>query len=195
MLFAALLLLAQDVPAAPPVADEVQGEDIVVRATFGHTTMLFDKGADGKLRNCRIMVSSGSQKRDTNACQSTPVCYARTADEVTDCRELTFLEMAATMPGNLVSPGIERAADLRPSQVQRAQARARRRAGRADRARRAEPRDRAPARQIAAIAQAALGRAGRAFRTRAGAGRMSQHQASIALVQRSMGRTFAPRGV
>jgi len=105
MLFAALLLLAQDVPAAPPVADEVQGEDIVVRATFGHTTMLFDKGADGKLRNCRIMVSSGSQKRDTNACQSTPVCYARTADEVTDCRELTFLEMAATMPGDTKLPG------------------------------------------------------------------------------------------
>jgi hypothetical protein len=102
MLVAALLLLAQDVPAAPP-ADAVEGEEeIVVRATFGHTTMLFDKGADGKLRNCRIMVSSGSQKRDTNACQATPICFAKTADEVTDCRELGPLEMAmAPTPGAL----------------------------------------------------------------------------------------------
>jgi hypothetical protein len=95
VILAALLLLAQNVPAAPPAA-EGEGEEIVVRATFGHTTMLFDKGADGKLRNCRIMVSSGSQRRDTNACQATPVCYARTADQVTDCRE--FVELAAIVP-------------------------------------------------------------------------------------------------
>ena len=94
MILAVFALVTQDVPAP---AQDVQGEDIVVRATFGHTTMLFDKGADGKLRNCRIMVSSGSQRRDTNACQATPVCYAKTADEVTDCRELTVLEMAATI--------------------------------------------------------------------------------------------------
>jgi hypothetical protein len=101
MFTALLLLLAQDVPAAPPA--EGQEEEIVVRATFGHTTMLFDKGADGRLRNCRIMVSSGSQRRDTNACQATPVCYAKTADEVTDCRD--FVELAA-----VVAPG-----DLRPA--------------------------------------------------------------------------------
>lgn len=101
MLAALLLLLAQDVPAAPPAAEgEGEGEEIVVRATFGLTTMLFDKGTDGKLRNCRIMVSSGSQRRDTNACQATPVCYAKTADEVTDCREMRFLELAsAAVPG------------------------------------------------------------------------------------------------
>jgi hypothetical protein len=100
MLAALLLLLAQEVPAAPPA--EGQDEEIVVRATFGNTTMLFDKGADGKLHNCRIMVSSGSQKRDTNACQATPICYAKTADEVTDCRELGPLEMAmAPTPGEL----------------------------------------------------------------------------------------------
>jgi hypothetical protein len=101
MILVALLLLAQDVPAP---AQDVQGEDIVVRATFGHTTMLFDKGADGRLRNCRIMVSSGSQRRDTDACQATPVCYAKTADEVTDCRELTFLEMAATIGAPALKP-------------------------------------------------------------------------------------------
>lgn len=101
MILTALLFLVQDVPAAPPAANAVEGEEeIVVRAQFGLTTMLFDKGADGKLRNCRIMVSSGSQKRDTNACQATPVCYAKTADEVTDCREMRFLELAsAATPG------------------------------------------------------------------------------------------------
>jgi hypothetical protein len=105
ILAAALLLLGgQDVAAQAP---EASAEDeIVVRATFGHTTMLFDKGADGKLRNCRIMVSSGSQKRDTNACQATPICYAKTADEVTDCRELGPLEMAmAPTPGELRPAG------------------------------------------------------------------------------------------
>lgn len=75
--------------------EEEMGEEIVVRATFGHTTMLFDKTADGKLRNCRIMVSSGSQKRDTDACKATPVCYEKTRDEVSDCVELTALEQAA----------------------------------------------------------------------------------------------------
>lgn len=96
MILAALaLMFAQDVPA--PAQDAAEGEEIVVRATFGHTTMLFDKGADGKLRNCRIMVSSGSQRRDTAACQQTPVCYAKTADEVTDCVDLTVLEMAAAV--------------------------------------------------------------------------------------------------
>lgn len=94
ILAAALLLLAQDVPATQAVGTPVEDDaQIVVRATFGRTTMLFDKGADGKLRNCRIMVSSGSQRRDTNACQATPVCYAKTADEVTDCRD--FVELAA----------------------------------------------------------------------------------------------------
>ena len=113
MIFA-LLLLAQDVPAAPPSAD-VEGEEIVVRAQFGLTTMLFDKGADGKLRNCRIMVSSGSQKRDTSACRATPVCYAKTADEVTDCREMSFLELAsAATPGEArpTTSGVPRAFTL-----------------------------------------------------------------------------------
>jgi hypothetical protein len=106
MFAAALLLLAQDVPAAPPAA-EGEGEEIVVRAQFGLTTMLFDKGADGKLRNCRIMVSSGSQKRDTNACQATPICFAKTADEVTDCREMSFLELAsAATPGEARPAGV-----------------------------------------------------------------------------------------
>lgn len=103
-MFAALLLLAaQDVPAPDP--DAVEGEEIVVQAKLGHTTMLFDKGADGRLRNCRVMVSSGSQRRDADACRATPICYARTADIVTECRELGVLEMAA----------VAGAADIRPT--------------------------------------------------------------------------------
>ncbi len=102
MILAALALLAaQTTPA--PAQDVVQGEDIVVRATFGHTTMLFDKGADGRLYNCRIMVSSGSQKRDTNACQATPVCYAKTADEVTDCVDLVAVVPVTAPPS--AAPG------------------------------------------------------------------------------------------
>lgn len=103
MIVLALALLAQTAPAQEaPAADE-----IVVRATFGHTTMLFDKGADGKLHNCRIMVSSGSQRRDTNACQATPVCYAGTADEVTDCVDFLVLdtsETGASKPAILSGP-------------------------------------------------------------------------------------------
>lgn len=105
MIAAFLLLLAQD--PTPPPRDPVpaeEGEDIVVRATFGRTTMLFDKTADGTLRNCRIMVSSGSQKRDTEACKATPVCYEKTRDEVTDCVELTALEQAQIAPGAVAPP-------------------------------------------------------------------------------------------
>lgn len=102
----AILLLAQDVPASSPPADAAETEEVVVQAKLGLTTMLFDKGADGKLRNCRVMVSSGSQKRDTAACQATPVCYAKTADQVTDCRALGVLELAAAAaPGDTRSPG------------------------------------------------------------------------------------------
>lgn len=92
MIAALLLLLSQDVPAANAAPDE---NEIVVQATYGRTTMLFDKGADGKLRNCRIMVSSGSQRRDTNACQATPICFAGTADEVTDCVPLKMSDAGA----------------------------------------------------------------------------------------------------
>lgn len=111
MLLLAALLFAQDVPAAPVVPSQGAVEEeanIVVRATFGRTTMLFDKGSDGRLRNCRVMISSGSQRRDSNACQATPVCYAKTADEVTDCRELSVLEQAAaalSAPPPVVAPG------------------------------------------------------------------------------------------
>jgi hypothetical protein len=109
ILTAALLLLAQDVPATQAVGTPAEDDaNIVVRATFGRTTMLFDKGADGRLRNCRVMISSGSQRRDTNACAATPVCYAKTADEVTDCRELSVLEQAAITapaPAVVAAPG------------------------------------------------------------------------------------------
>jgi hypothetical protein len=86
---AALLLVQQAAPVPEPAADD---QEIVVTATLGHTTMLFDKGADGKLRNCRVMKSSGSQRRDTSACQATPVCYAKTAEVVTDCVDLVVVE-------------------------------------------------------------------------------------------------------
>lgn len=105
MIPARFLLLATMVAPGTAWAQETNAvneepsEDIVVRATYGRTTMLFDKMPDGTLRNCRIMVSSGSQKRDTEACQATPVCFEKTRDEVTDCIELTALEQAGLAPG------------------------------------------------------------------------------------------------
>ncbi|RYD50464.1 MAG: hypothetical protein EOP60_11605 [Sphingomonadales bacterium] len=103
MILATLLLLAQDVPAKAPPEEEI--EEVVIQATFGTTTMLFDKGVDGRLRNCRVMVSSGSQRRDTNACQATPVCYERTRDTVTECIELNAIEpvLAGSQSASAVS--------------------------------------------------------------------------------------------
>ncbi|MCW3838365.1 hypothetical protein ACFQ1E_20490 [Sphingomonas canadensis] len=92
MILALVLAFAAPQEAPPPAgapAPEAEAEEIVVQATFGRTTMLFDKGGDGKLRNCRVMVSSGSQSRDIAACQATPVCYSGTIDEVTDCTYFT----------------------------------------------------------------------------------------------------------
>jgi len=97
---------AQSTPAVPQPSDPTQeGGEIVVRAVYGHTTMLFDRGADGKLYNCRVMVSSGSQKRDTDACQATPVCYDGTADEVTDCVPLTLTRALVAPPVPPAAPG------------------------------------------------------------------------------------------
>ena len=95
MILAALLLVAQDVPAP---ASEPEGEDIVVQAKLGNTTMLFDKGSDGRLRNCRIMVSSGSGRRDANACPATPVCYTETRETVPDCGDLACVETRTSPP-------------------------------------------------------------------------------------------------
>lgn len=98
--FALLAFVAQDVPPAEPEVEEV-----VVQATLGHTTMLFDKGSDGRLRNCRVMVSSGSQKRDTDACRATPVCYQKTRDQVSECVDLAVVENRAPLPA---APGAAR---------------------------------------------------------------------------------------
>lgn len=98
MILGAALMILQSVPAPLPDQEVTEGEEIVVQAKLGRTTMLFDKGADGKLRNCRIMVSSGSQRRDTDACKATPVCYAKTADEVTECVDFLVVDVAATKP-------------------------------------------------------------------------------------------------
>jgi hypothetical protein len=101
-----IVALALALTSIQDAAAQDDVEEVVIQAKLGLTTMLFDKGADGKLRNCRIMVSSGSQKRDTAACQATPVCYARTADVVTDCRELTILEQAALIAPAPPAPAV-----------------------------------------------------------------------------------------
>jgi len=95
-----MTMLAVAQQAVPAPAPEEPVEEVVVRATLGHTVMLFDKGADGRLRNCRVMVSSGSAQRDARACQATPVCYAKTREDVPECVELAVLEPRAE-----VTPG------------------------------------------------------------------------------------------
>lgn len=89
LVLASLLLLAQDVPA-----DDSGEYEIVVSAVYGRTTMLFDKGADGRLRNCRVMVSSGSDRRDAEACQATPVCVAAADAGGSACQPLASVVAA-----------------------------------------------------------------------------------------------------
>jgi hypothetical protein len=103
---AALLLALLSVQDAVP-----EGEEVVITATLGRTTMLFDKGADGKLRNCRVMKSSGSVKRDADACQATPVCYARTLDDTPDC--VAFAVIDRGVPG-LAAAGASGAGSATP---------------------------------------------------------------------------------
>ena len=76
-----LLLMAQAAPAATPVpvqeptaADAAQADDIVVRAKVGHVVLVFDKGDDGRLHNCRVFRSSGVDKIDAKACRDLPDC-------------------------------------------------------------------------------------------------------------------------
>ena len=73
-LFAAALLVQQTAPPANPASD-AEADEIVVRARSGYTTMLFDMGTDRRLRNCRVIVSSGNRKLDAEACGAAPECF------------------------------------------------------------------------------------------------------------------------
>jgi len=82
------VLLAQQAAPAVGAADPPAGEEIVVHARYGFLTMLFDRGDDGKLRNCRVLVSSGSRRRDARACDLAPQCYEAEAEQKAECAPL-----------------------------------------------------------------------------------------------------------
>jgi hypothetical protein len=88
-LLAAALLVQQTAPSANPESD-AEGEDIVVRAHNGFTTMLFDRGNDGKLHNCRVIVSSGSRRLDAEACGAAPECFEDEDNPPAGCAPIKF---------------------------------------------------------------------------------------------------------
>lgn len=94
MIATALLLLlfaVQDVPpqaasATAPVEDEEVYEEIVVQTRAGLAALVFDRGPDGRLYNCRLFKTSGVDTVDAEACDNFRDC---TIDEDgnTHCRE------------------------------------------------------------------------------------------------------------
>ncbi len=78
-MFLLLVLLASPQAAAAPAADEY--EEVVVTATAGRVALIFDKGRDGRLRNCRVFVSSGVRTVDAKACAALPDCITASTGE------------------------------------------------------------------------------------------------------------------
>lgn len=82
-MIAALLSLALFAPQDAPAQDagasvDVVYDDIVVEATVGRVALLFDQRADGRLENCRVLVSSGDAEIDATACEDLPDCITDT---------------------------------------------------------------------------------------------------------------------
>ena len=73
-----LSLLAVTLPqdATPP--PEPEYEEVVVTARIGRVALVFDRAVDGRLINCRVFRSSGSDRIDNAACTSLPDCVTST---------------------------------------------------------------------------------------------------------------------
>lgn len=71
---ALLLTVPQDAPPAP----EPDYEEVVVTARIGRVALVFDRAVDGRLINCRVFTSSGSDRIDNAACTSLPDCVTST---------------------------------------------------------------------------------------------------------------------
>jgi hypothetical protein len=76
MILAAALLVASPQDAAPP--PEPEYEEVVVTARIGRVALVFDRAVDGRLINCRVFRSSGSDRIDNAACTSLPDCVTST---------------------------------------------------------------------------------------------------------------------
>ena len=84
MLLAALLLLAQDAPAAAADAPN----DIVVTAL--RKLRISTRVEDGKVKACQVRVSSGDAEIDRTACEATVACFnggVTQSEPLADCVE------------------------------------------------------------------------------------------------------------
>ncbi len=70
-----LVAIAPQDAASPP---EPEYEEVVVTARVGRVALVFDRAADGRLINCRVFKSSGSDRIDNAACTSLPDCVTST---------------------------------------------------------------------------------------------------------------------
>ncbi|QIG79028.1 hypothetical protein [Stakelama tenebrarum] len=100
--FLSLLLIAvQDVPpqdaAAAPVDDEEMYEEIVVQTRAGMPALVFDRGADGRLYNCRLFSTSGVDTVDAEACDNFRDCVIDENGE-TQCREAPVARLQGGAP-------------------------------------------------------------------------------------------------
>ncbi|PKP94797.1 MAG: hypothetical protein CVT77_00850 [Alphaproteobacteria bacterium HGW-Alphaproteobacteria-16] len=77
ILAAALFAVAPQTTAA--AVPEPDYEEVVITAKVGRVALVFDKGADGRLRNCRVFISSGVDQVDAEACGSLPDCITSTS--------------------------------------------------------------------------------------------------------------------
>lgn len=97
---------------APPPVDT--GEDIVVSATVGKIALVFDKGVDGRLHNCRVFVSSGVRRLDAKACGSLPDCVTIEGGETFCGDKIEGRVAAAPKPEVIAAPNLAIGAILKP---------------------------------------------------------------------------------
>ncbi|WP_145960993.1 hypothetical protein [Sphingosinithalassobacter portus] len=79
--------IAQDASATAPADEEVY-EEIVVQTRAGLAALVFDRGPDGRLYNCRLFKTSGVDTVDAEACDNFRDCTIDD-DGNTHCREET----------------------------------------------------------------------------------------------------------
>ncbi len=89
LLFAVQDVPPQDASATAPAdapADEEVYEEIVVQTRAGLAALVFDRGPDGRLYNCRLFKTSGVDTVDAEACDNFRDCTIDD-DGNTHCRE------------------------------------------------------------------------------------------------------------
>ncbi|WNO54483.1 hypothetical protein [Stakelama saccharophila] len=72
-----MIAFAISIPVAqamPPETSPAAPQEIVVTAKAGRVALVFDKGEDGRLHNCRVLISSGVDRIDDRACDDLPDC-------------------------------------------------------------------------------------------------------------------------